>query len=225
MNELLVALDLDGTLEDSRADMVASVGRVRTGLGLPDRAPEAIVDHVNRGMGHLYLSCFDDLPGLVDEQSEAFERIRLAYCADYADHIADSTRLYDGIEQALEALSEMAALAVVTNKPEALSIALLDALGVLGRFDAIIGGDTCAQAKPHPLPLATAADRVGVRHGRETVIMVGDSAGDIRCGQAFGATTVWCAWGYRPLPNDLAADHNAARPADLARWVASLTRR
>ena len=51
MSELLVALDLDGTLEDSRADMVASVGRVRTDLGLPDRAAEAIVDHVHRGVG------------------------------------------------------------------------------------------------------------------------------------------------------------------------------
>ncbi len=225
MSELLVALDLDGTLEDSRADMVASVARVRANLGLSDRAPEAIVDHVNRGMAHLYLSCFDDLPGIVDEQSEAFARVADAYRTDYRAHIADSTRLYDGMDQALEALSKMAALAVVTNKPEALSVALLDALGVLGLFDAIIGGDTCAEAKPHPLPLATAADRIGVRHGPDTVVMIGDSAGDIRCGQAFGATTIWCAWGYRPLPPELRADHIAARPADLAPVVASLTRR
>lgn len=209
----LVALDLDGTLEDSRADMVDAVHRVRAAYGVVARDDEAVRPHVNRGMPHLYRACFDDC-GDVDA-------VRAAYTADYLAHIADSTRLYDGIAGALPRLAEMATLVVVTNKPEALSEALLEALGVRGHFACVMGGDSTAEPKPSPLSLRTAAERLGfdARVGR--AVMVGDSAGDVKVARAFGAASVWCAWGYVEAPG-VEPDAVARHPADLPGVVAGL---
>ena len=83
------------------------------------------------------------------------------YDADYLANVAASTRLYDGIAEALAALSQLGSLACITNKPERISRKLLDELGVGALFTAVIGGDTCAQAKPHPMMLSAAAERCG----------------------------------------------------------------
>ncbi|MCA9713161.1 MAG: HAD-IA family hydrolase [Myxococcales bacterium] len=212
----LIALDLDGTLEDSRDDMVAAALRVRAAFNLPERPGDEFRDHVNRGMPHLYAVCFEELL----EAPEQHARARAAYDADYAAHIADSTRLYDGMAAALAELAALGRLAIVTNKPEGLSDTLLRALGVRARFAVVIGGDSCAEAKPSPLPLRTAAARAGVDPtSGARVFMIGDSAGDVRCGRAAEATVIWCAWGYNDAPGELTPDYTAQHPRELADLV------
>ncbi len=71
----LVCLDLDGTLEDSRDDMVAAVERVRGRLGLAARPDALIRPNVHRGMPHLYSACFDEI---TDQAA-----VRDAFEADY----------------------------------------------------------------------------------------------------------------------------------------------
>ncbi|WDT80842.1 MAG: hypothetical protein MPW14_03405 [Candidatus Manganitrophus sp.] len=56
----MICLDLDGTLEDSRRDMISVVHRLREALGLPRRTDDAILPWVNKGMEQLYRACFDD---------------------------------------------------------------------------------------------------------------------------------------------------------------------
>ncbi|MCX4242023.1 HAD family hydrolase [Paraliomyxa miuraensis] len=219
----LIALDLDGTLEDSRDDMVAAVLRVREAFGLPPRPGEGFRAHVNGGMAHLYRVCFEEL--LADPPTHA--RACEAYVADYAAHIAEATRLYPEMADALAELSELGPLAIVTNKPEGLSERLLTALGVRERFAVVIGGDSCPEAKPSPVPLRIAAQRVGLSSigdsGDPPVLMIGDSAGDVRCGKAAGAAVIWCAWGYAPGlsfgPGEPSPDHTAATPRELPELV------
>lgn len=211
----LLALDLDGTMEDSRDDMVAAVLRVRAHLGLSEQPGHGFRPHVSAGMDHLYRSCFADLLAAGGELAD----VRIAYEADYLAHIADTTRLYDGMAAALGELASLGALACVTNKPERLSVALLAALGVGGLFSAVIGGDTCPESKPSPTVLAEAARRVG-RQGR--AVMIGDSSADVRCGRSYGAATVWCAWGYVATPGDLVPDVIAQHPGELPRLVHAL---
>lgn len=214
----LIALDLDGTLEDSRADMVAAVQRVRGAFGLAARPDAEVRPHVNAGMDALYRACFDDFLA-ADNTPARHARVLDAYEADYHAHIADETRLYAGMPAALEALAGLGRLACVTNKPERLSRRLLEVLGVAPRFGAVIGGDTCAESKPSPLMLEEAARRVGFEPARGDVnraaFMIGDTAADMRMGKTYGATTVWCAWGYAAAAPEPTPDHVARTPADL----------
>ena len=191
----LIGIDLDGTLEDSRDDMVHAAQRVRARLGLAERTDAALRPWVNAGMDRLYRACFDDfLDG--DPAGARYAEVKDAYEADYFDNVAVATRLYTGIAETLAGLSHLGALACITNKPEHISRRLLDELGVGRLFSAVIGGDTCTQAKPHPMMLAAAAERCGIDTARGPVFMIGDTAADIELAHAFGATGVWCAWGY-----------------------------
>lgn len=208
----LITLDLDGTLEDSRADMVAAIHRVRAGFGLAPREDAALRPFVSKGMDALYRRCFDEL--LVDGDAR-YGEILQAYEADYLAHVADATRLYDGIAEVLPRLAARATLACVTNKPEHISRALLAKLNVAEHFATVVGGDSCAAPKPDPVMLQAAVDRTGASG---PVLHCGDSNGDMVLGRAFGATRVWCAWGYAATisePFDVRAD----APSDLLRLV------
>ncbi|HKU37976.1 MAG TPA: HAD hydrolase-like protein, partial [Polyangiales bacterium] len=149
----LIAIDLDGTIEDSRNDMVAVAMRVRDELGLPARADELLRPHVNGGMEALYRACFDDYlwPG---DDNRLFV-VQAAYEADYLANVAVETRMYPGMADALAGLARRGALVCVTNKPERISRRLLEALGVLELFSTVVGGDSCPQNKPHPIMLQT----------------------------------------------------------------------
>lgn len=216
MLERLICLDLDGTLEDSRADMTAAVRRVRRAFGLPDRPDAAVRPHVNKGMDQLYRACFDDFLS----SGGGLEAVRKAYEADYTARVADETRLYPGVAGALASLRELGRLAVVTNKPEAISRALLKALAVDGLIGTVVGGDSCGGAlKPDPVMMRTAARRLNTSGA--PAVMVGDTAADVQMGRAFGAKTVWVAWGYAADPGE-APDAVAQRPADLRGTVEAL---
>ena len=131
----MIALDLDGTLEDSRDDMVAAVARTRREHGLSPLEDAQIRPNVSKGMPHLYATCLGEL----SNPAPGFAR-------QYEAGIVVKTKLYPGIREALIQLSEP--LAVVTNKPERLSITLLEALGILPLISTVIGGDSCTEAKP-----------------------------------------------------------------------------
>ena len=72
-------------------------------------------------------------------------------------------------------------------------------------FSAVIGGDTFDFAKPNPGMLRGAIDRSGLK-STEKCVMVGDSAGDVRMAQAYGAQAVWCEWGYYETLPDVKPD-------------------
>ncbi len=207
----MIGLDLDGTIEDSRGDMVAVVHRVRAALGLGLRSDEVIRPLVNRGMDELYRTCFDDY---VRDSGARLADVRRRYEADYLVNVACETRLYPGIASVLERLAELGPLVVVTNKPERISRRLLETLGVGGFFSAVIGGDTCPKSKPDPMVLEEAARRCGFSAANGRAVMIGDSAADVRVGRAFGAVTIWCAWGYTDVSGEL-PDFVARTPDEL----------
>ncbi len=211
----LIGLDLDGTLEDSRDDMVAAAARVRAQLELPARQPAALHPFVNGGMDQLYRACFDDY--LARAGNGGIERVRLAYEADYLANVAVATQLYDGIAAALAELAKLGTLACITNKPERISRRLLDELGVGALFHTVVGGDSCTHAKPHPMMLQAAADSCGFDRARDQVFMIGDTAADMQLASSFGATGIWCAWGYVAQ-----LDASAAQPAFTAQHPSEL---
>ena len=213
----LIALDLDGTLEDSRDDMTAAAHRARARLGLPARDDAALRPWVNGGMDQLYAKCFDDF---IAADNARVAAVRQAYEADYLANVAVATRLYDGIEPALRELSQLGQLACVTNKPERISRHLLDRLGVGELFGTVVGGDSCAEAKPHPMMLSAACERLGLDARSSAVFMIGDTAADMQLARSFGAKGIWVGWGY-VAAIDVPCDFRAASPGELPALIRS----
>ncbi|MBI1821670.1 MAG: HAD family hydrolase [Nitrospirae bacterium] len=216
----LIGLDLDGTLEDSRSDMIASVRRVRSGFGIPPRGDEEVAPWVNQGMETLYRNCFDDFLKTGDEWVR-LKAVQTAYETDYLDHVACETKLYPEIPHMLEGLHELGSLVVVTNKPERISKRLLEALKVDRWFRGVVGGDSCGAIKPDPLMLRTAAKICGFNSSADLSFMIGDTSGDIKMGRAYGAITFWCKWGYSSAPGEK-PDFIAGSPLELPRQIRAI---
>jgi len=214
----LIGLDLDGTLEDSRNDMTAVVHHVRAGLKLRPRPSEAVRPWVNKGMEQLYRACFDDY---IQANDVGLEEVRKRYEADYLENVSVETRLYPGISESVSRLADLARLAVITNKPERISRRLLEVLGIDKFIGVVIGGDTCPKGKPDPIVLEEAARRVGFDKARGHAVMIGDTEADMKLGRAFGAKTIWAAWGYTDRIK-AEPDFKAQSPADLPAMVESI---
>jgi phosphoglycolate phosphatase len=104
--------------------------------------------------------------------------------------------LFDGIAAVLEALEAAGVTwGIVTNKPEYLARLMLPLLGWETRCAVLIGGDTLAERKPHPLPLLVAAERIGF--AANECVYVGDDERDILAAQAAGMPSMAVLWGYR----------------------------
>jgi phosphoglycolate phosphatase len=85
-------------------------------------------------------------------------------------------------------------------------------------FQTVVGGDSCEHCKPHPIMLRTAAERCGFDPAQVKSVMIGDTQADVQLGRAFGARSIWCAWGYAESVAD-PGDATAQSPEQLLRLV------
>ena len=189
-----LAFDLDGTLCDTLPDLAAAANAARVHSGLAPLSTARIESYIGDGIPRLvHRVLLDARDGDADaaQHAAAYQY----FTAYYGDHLHDATRLYDGVAATLAALRARGLpLAVVTNKNEPLARRLLAALGIADYFAHIYGGDSLPEKKPAPLPLLTAAARLGVASAG--MLMVGDSANDIRAGKAAGCPVAAVTYGY-----------------------------
>jgi phosphoglycolate phosphatase len=197
----IVAFDLDGTLADTAPDLAAALNHALVALGRPAVAPESVrnlIGHGGRALLRRGLAATGEAPETLVEEGYP---ILLEH---YGAHLCEGTTAYPRIGEALGSIEAAgAALAVCTNKPEALTLRLLDALGWRGRFAAVVGGDTLAVRKPDPAPLLEAVRRAG--GGR--AVLVGDSITDADTARAARVPIVAVSFGFSDRPvEQLGAD-------------------
>ncbi len=214
-----IVFDLDGTLVDSSPDLTAALNAALIDAGRPTIDP-ATVRHL---VGHGARALIERGLALSGGGSAAdVDRAMPVFLDHYAAHIADATRPYPGCDAALDRLAAAGAtLAICTNKPAALSRALVAALGWTGRFAANIGGDSLPVRKPDPAPLLAAIAAAG--GDVETSVFVGDTAVDVATARAAGVAVVACAFGFADRPaRELGADAVIDDFAELDVALASL---
>lgn len=197
MPALTVVFDLDGTLVDTAPDLVDTLNVVFAREGLPpvpyDEARTMIGGGARR-MIEKGLKAEGRACSAVD-----VDRLFRDFIAYYAEHIADRSRPFPGLVEALDALAaEGARFAVCTNKLEWLSRKLLDALDLAPRFAAICGQDTFAVQKPNPEILRSTIAQAGGDIHRS--VMVGDSKNDIDTARAATVPVVAVDFGYTETP-------------------------
>jgi phosphoglycolate phosphatase len=199
-----IVFDLDGTLADTAQDLVATLNLilVREGLeAIPLASARQLIGH---GVRALLQRGF-----AVQGRSVSTNRLDTLFdefLDHYGKHIADETRLFPGVEAALERLSRRGhLLAVCTNKTESLSRDLLAALSVADSFAAICGRDTFPFCKPDPRHLKETVRLAG--GSASLAIMVGDSKTDIDTARAAELPVIAVPFGYTDIPaSKLGAD-------------------
>lgn len=221
-----VIFDLDGTLVDSRPDIAAAVNRTRADLGLAPLSLEAVGAMMGEGSRNLVrraLAVPLQRPAPAPEVDEVlFEGAHARFLVHYAAVCTAETRAYAGIDEVLADTGRRWPLALLTNKPIAMTRALVAALGWEGHFRAVVGGDSLPHRKPDPRGLLEVAAGLGV--APQAVVLVGDSRIDAETAAAAGTTFLWVEWGYA-LPEDrekLANGPSASSPSALRAWFESL---
>ncbi|MFC3077591.1 phosphoglycolate phosphatase [Phenylobacterium terrae] len=216
-----LAFDLDGTLVDTAPDLVGTLNVLLREEGLAALPIEEARPFIGRGARWLIERGFTaagyDLPAA--KVGGLFDR----FIAHYLDHIADESRPFPGVVEALEQVRAAGAKTVVcTNKRTDLSRALLDALDLTGLFDAIVGADAVPAIKPDPRHLIAAVEEAGGQVAR--ALMVGDAATDAGAARAAGAPLVLVSFGYTEIPAaelapDALIDHFDELPDVAARLL------
>lgn len=183
-----VVFDLDGTLADTSADLLAAAN---ASLPRPMLGPGDALTAFHGGRAMLRLG----FARLGQDWTEA--DVDAAYpvlLEAYGAAIAVHTRLYPGAMAAVEALKGAGmAVSICTNKPEGLADRLLRALGVRDAFGALVGADTFPVRKPDPLPYRAAVERAGGLVGRS--MLVGDTETDAKTGVAAGVPVALVTFG------------------------------
>jgi len=211
-----VLFDLDGTLADTAPDLGAALNQVRADRGLEPVPLARLRPYASHGARGLIGAGLSIAPGEPD-----YAMARDAFLAHYAAALCVASELFADVEAVLAALEARALpWGIVTNKATRFTTPLLEALSLASRTGAIVCGDTTPFAKPHPAPLAYAAERLGVTPSR--CVYVGDARRDVEAGRAAGMPTLVARWGYiapEETPDLWLADGILDAPIALLDWL------
>ncbi len=181
-----VIFDLDGTLADTGADLIAAANACLSQAGGRPLDPVADAATAFRG-GRAMLAAGGLTPDQVDQQYPLFLEV-------YGAALCTHTVLYPGAMAAVDRLDQDGyRVGICTNKPEALAEKLLRALGVRERFGALIGADTLPVRKPDPAPLLETVRRLDGDPKR--ACLVGDTVTDRQTARAAGVPCILVGFG------------------------------
>jgi phosphoglycolate phosphatase len=219
----MVVFDLDGTLVDTAPDLINALNFILAREGLAPVPLHAARNMIGAGARKL-LERGLELEGRTVSLAE-LDRLTDDFINHYAEHIADASRPFDGLEAALDDLTNQGyRFAVCTNKLEWLSKRLLDQLGLSARFAAICGADTFGVSKPDPAILQQTVARAG--GAMSSTIMVGDAGTDIGVARRAGVPVIGVSFGYTEVPiAELKPDHLIHHMRELPGAVEALADR
>jgi phosphoglycolate phosphatase len=213
-----VLFDLDGTFADTAPDLGAALNHV---LALHDLPPLPLeqsrlqASHGTIGLLGLGFGISPDNP--------LFAKLRETFLDYYTAHICDHTTLFAGMPELIAAIEQRGlAWGIVTNKPHRFTIPLMQALGYADRAGCLVSGDTCAHAKPHPMPLLHASKLIDI--APENCLYLGDDKRDIEAANAANMRGIIAQYGYIDPSADLDSWKAAGRvqtPLELLRYIDS----
>ncbi len=190
----LVIFDLDGTLIDSRLDLIQSVNATLRHFKRPELPGEVVASYVGDGAPMLVRRA------LGDPEDEHFVKQSLEFFLSYyRDHKLDHTRVYEGIPETLKQIQsngDHRKMAVLSNKPVRPSCDIVKALGLADFFVRVYGGNSFQTKKPDPLGVNTLLSETHT--AAEQTMIVGDSSIDVLTGRNAGIATCGVTYGFAP---------------------------
>lgn len=180
--------DLDGTLIDSKQDLIHSVNAMLRELRRGELAEETISGYIGHGAPRLVARALGE--GCAEEERQQALEFFLRY---YEEHKMDTTRAYPGVAETLEKLAGMP-MVVLTNKPVRISVRILDGMGLSKYFRAIYGGNSFETKKPDPLGARTILRELSVE--AQEALLVGDSEVDVQTARNAGTLAAAVNYGF-----------------------------
>jgi phosphoglycolate phosphatase len=194
MNEKLrgriraLIFDLDGTLIDSKQDLVLSVNATLRAIGREELPADLVASYVGSGAPVLIGKALGGSP-----DSKELQRALRYFLSHYEQHKLDNTRAYPGVREALVQLNGTP-MAVLTNKPANISVRILEGLGLAQFFQVIYGGNSFATKKPDPLGANTVLS--DLQAAASEAAMVGDSEVDVQTARNAGMISAIVNFGF-----------------------------
>lgn len=194
MNEKLrgriraLVFDLDGTLIDSKQDLVLSVNATLQALGRAELPEDLVASYVGSGAPVLISRALGGSP-----DSKELQRALKYFLSHYEEHKLENTRAYPGVREALVQLNGTP-MAVLTNKPANISVRILEGLGLATFFQVIYGGNSFATKKPDPLGANTVLRDLKI--AANEAAMVGDSEVDVQTARNAGMISAIVNFGF-----------------------------
>jgi phosphoglycolate phosphatase len=203
LNGARIVFDLDGTLVDTAPDLVRALNAVIGAEGLPPISIELVRSMVGRGARRLIQRAFEhNGRPLTDAQTAT---LTAKFLDIYRAEIDVESAPFPCMIEALDELDARgAALSVATNKPTDLAVLLLTRLGLVDRFERVLGPDAVAAKKPDGGHILAAA---GPGASADRIILVGDSDVDVAAARSAGCAVIIMSYGYTEMPaTELGAD-------------------
>jgi phosphoglycolate phosphatase len=194
--------DLDGTLIDSKCDLIHSVNAMLLEMGRQKLDEETISGYIGHGAPLLVSRALGG-----NAKEEELRRALQFFLAYYQEHKLDTTCAYPGVAETMAELGrKQLPMAVLTNKPVRISVRILEALGLVNHFRAIYGGNSFQTKKPDPFGANKILEEFGAAPS-ETMV-VGDSEVDVQTARNAGTMAATVNYGF--------GVHDRARhPADI----------
>ena len=198
-----VVFDLDGTLVDSAGDLQATLNALLREHQLAELDLLAVKSMIGDGVAKLVERAFQATGGDPNKVGEAAERFLVLY----EGNAAARTVPYPGVRETLQKLVTAGfTLGVVTNKPYAATMEILNALNLTKYFSAVVGGDSAERRKPFPDPVLKILRDTGLNPSE--TLMVGDNYHDVEAAHAAGLRAIMVTYGYSHKPPAIVgADH------------------
>lgn len=216
----LILFDLDGTLLDTAPDLGAALNAQRAEHRMPPLPQERIRPVVSHGSPALLKLGFG-----IEPNDSRYATMRARLLEIYRGCLHRETRMFRGVDTLLHALEQGALRwGVVTNKPGALTLPLLEAFDLKQRAACIVSGDSVPRRKPHPDQLLHACVLAGALP--QETIYVGDAERDVQAAHAAGMRALVALYGYignDEHPESWQADALLAAPGDLLDWLRTQT--
>jgi len=197
-----LVFDLDGTLIDSKMDLVNSVNAMLRETRRAELPPDLIASYVGHGAPQLMASAL----GPASTEAERSEALAI-FLKLYNQRKLEETRPYPGVVEGLRLLAHAGVpMAVLSNKPNQFTLEILNGLELVGFFRAIYGGDSFPKKKPDPAGVLAVLRELDTPP--ETSAMVGDSDVDIQTARNASMVAVGVNYGF--------GQHDRAHcPADI----------
>lgn len=216
MNLRAAVFDLDGTLLDTIEDLTDSMNAALSAQGYPVLTAAECKTLVGDGLSVFIKRA---LPASRRDDPQVVRQLLEAMRAEYRVRSTVKTRPYAGVPEMLKALAERGVpLAVLSNKPHAATVAVVDHFFPGAPFRAVFGARESVAIKPDPAAALEIAALLGLPPA--AILYLGDTNTDMATAAAAGMFGVGAVWGFRTPAELLASGARALaeRPGDVLRW-------